>query len=496
MRKALALVTFLASSNAFMMAPAALLRPLVSLKANIPAWLNDAPDVPYINGVHEEQGQVLADGVSSTKSSMVTVTSIKGDLSMESNGRSYIPAWLSDESVSDVQQVNGAHGTVHEMPNVEEDMRTQEIKLTDRIGDFVRDFRSVKHERQTDVEPKGTDTKIKSDFLPHTPEIIDTTMNYIKSENAVDSHVKSYIPAWLRDAPDVEYIDEVHDEMEAKTESQNGWIVTASSIATDAKRGSCIPAWLRNAPEPDLEQVNDDIMEAQAFNELQERRETTIECLMKEIELKDAEQEALVAQLQDAMKSQEITLQNRIKDIVRELRAVKYDAHKGAIALRKAQEVKEAKLNEEIELLRQERSALEMQLKDLKQRYTTDANDWEDRLEAEQDRRIKEGHELTLAMEALQKTHMSKIKEMLSVHETKMQQLKVDATNQLTAKEESCRNMGLELKVAKMEIEEIEDYVHSLEEERASLRQMAKQGWKVLKGRVSNRWKKIKTRNH
>ena len=152
------------------------------------------------------------------------------------------------------------------------------------------------------MEPKGTDTKIKSDFLPHTPEIIDTTMNYIKSENAVDSHVKSYIPAWLRDAPDVEYIDEVHDEMEAKTESQNGWIVTASSIATDAKRGSCIPAWLRNAPEPDLEQVNEDIMEAQAFNELQERRETTIECLMKEIELKDAEQEALVAQLQDAMK--------------------------------------------------------------------------------------------------------------------------------------------------------------------------------------------------
>lgn len=174
------------------------------------------------------------------------------------------------------------------------------------------------------------------------------------------------------------------------------------------------------------------------------------------------------------------------------MEAVKINASEERMALVQTHVAKEASLRADIDILLSERLALEQQLADLRERYTTDCIEWEDRFEAEQDKRVKEERALSQAMETLQLSHKDELKEIMYEKQQTVAQIQRDMNNRLIEKESTLQNVVGVLKETKVELVAMGEYTQQLEQERSSLRQMAKQGWKVVKSRVTNRWKKLR----
>ena len=174
------------------------------------------------------------------------------------------------------------------------------------------------------------------------------------------------------------------------------------------------------------------------------------------------------------------------------VQAVKVNANEERMALVQTHVAKEGALRADMDVLLSERLDLEQQLVDLRERYATDCVEWEDRFEAEQDKRVKEERALSQAMETLQRSYKDELKEIMHEKQQIISQIQRDMNNRLIEKESMLNNMAGELKVTKVELVAISEHAQQLEQERSSLRKMIKQSWKVVKSRVTNRWRNFR----
>lgn len=174
------------------------------------------------------------------------------------------------------------------------------------------------------------------------------------------------------------------------------------------------------------------------------------------------------------------------------MQAVKVNANEERMALVQTHVAKEGALRADMDVLLSERLDLEQQLVDLRERYATDCVEWEDRFEAEQDKRVKEERALSQAMETLQRSYKDELKEIMHEKQQIISQIQRDMNNRLIEKESMLNNMAGELKVTKVELVAISEHAQQLEQERSSLRKMIKQSWKVVKSRVTNRWRNFR----
>lgn len=207
-----------------------------------------------------------------------------------------------------------------------------------------------------------------------------------------------------------------------------------------------------------------------------------------------------------------MTLTDRIQDFANQLQQLRFDSHKQLMQTKQSAEQREMQLRIEIQALQKEvdkaqdeaqkaqaashemmskRMELEKELGLLKNKYATDLQDWEDRMEHEQDTRRKEEQAAAQKLEAAildGKLQVRMERERLT---TEIERLRKDMTYRLTQKESELGEVRRVLGQKEQDLLDLDLRIRDLQAERASLRKLAKLSWQLATSRVANRLKRI-----